>query len=265
MISGKQNIGDVELYYEVRGTGYPLLMIMGLTANATWWPPELLDSLAKDFKVITFDNRGAGSSSRTDDSFTMVTMADDAAKLMDALGVDKAHVLGISMGGMIGQELVLKYPDRVNKLILCASAPGGPETVLDPDVITEMVQANQLPPEERQKFTVKVLFTETFVKENPQLMEEYLERLSLYPMDPPYIMRQTEAVMGFSSLSRLSNIKAPALVVAGSEDILLPAANSRLLAAKIPGARLIVLDGIGHAVMADIDNFASMVKEFLEK
>ncbi len=263
MIFGKQKIGDVELYYEVRGEGYPLLMIMGLTANSTWWPPELLDSLAKDFKVIVFDNRGAGRSSRTDAPFTVETMAEDAAGLMDALGVNEANVLGLSMGGMIAQELVLKYPERVNKLVLCASAPGGIETVLNPEVVTEMVQSNQLPLEERQKFTVKVLFTENFIKENSRKIEEYCRRLNSYPMDPPYVMRQTEAIMNFSSFQRLKDIKVPTLVVGGAEDILLPPANSGILAKNIPGARLVIIENIGHAVMADIDKFLSIVLEFM--
>ncbi len=263
MVSGKTKVGVVELYYEIRGEGFPLVMIMGLTANSTWWPPELLDFLAKEFKVITFDNRGAGRSSTTDENFTMETMADDTAGLMDALKVEKAHVLGVSMGGMIAQELVLRYPDRVNKLVLCATAPGGQETVLNPEVITEMARSNMLPPPERENFTIKILFTEKFVKENPQLIEAYLQRLREYPMDPGYIMRQTEAVMGFSSFGRLAEINSPTLVVVGAEDTLLPPANAKILAENIPGARLEIIDNASHAVMADVNNFIPLVFEFL--
>ncbi len=257
--SGFKKVGGVELYYEVMGNGKPLVMIMGLTANSKWWPPQLLDALAEQFKVIIFDNRGAGRSSRSDDPFNMMTMADDTIGLMDALGVDNAHLLGVSMGGMIAQEIALNYPQRVDKLVLCATAPGGAKTVLKPEVIANMVQSNQLPLEDREKFIVDVLFTEDFVTENADLVEEYCERLREYPMDPPYIMRQTEAVVGFDSFHRLGDIKASTLVIGGSEDKLLPPENSRLIAENITGAKLIILEGMGHAVMAEPDNFVLLI------
>ncbi len=263
MDSGKIDINGVKIYYEIRGEGHPLLMIMGLSANSSWWPPELLDELADKYMVITFDNRGTGQSTASEDPFTVESMADDAVALLNSLGVDKAHILGISMGGMIAQELTLKYPERVGRLVLCATAPGGAETVLDEEIIGEMVQSNFLPPKERVKFTLKVLFTESFVAENPEMVDDYLKRISRYPMEPAYIMRQTEAVTSFSSYSRLGEIKAPTLIIGGMDDRLLPPENSRMIAEKIPDAQLLLLENTAHGVMTNISVFLPAVTKHL--
>jgi len=126
----KAKINDINMYYDVQGDGFPLVMIMGFLGNADLWDPRMLPALADKFKVITFDNRGAGRTDVSDKEFSIRLLAEDTVGLMDVLNVPKAHVLGISMGGMIAQELALNYPERVEKLILSSTFCGGPHSIL---------------------------------------------------------------------------------------------------------------------------------------
>jgi len=112
----KVKVDDIQIYYEVHGKGFPLIMIMGLGGNADWWDPRLIQALSKEFKLIMFDNRGAGRTDISERKYSVKMFAEDAAGIMDALGISEAHVLGISMGGMIAQELVLNHPKKVDSL-----------------------------------------------------------------------------------------------------------------------------------------------------
>ena len=126
----KAKVNDINMYYDVQGDGFPLVMIMGFLGNADCWDPRMLPALSDKFKVITFDNRGAGRTDVSDKAFSIRLLAEDTVGLMDVLNVPKAHVLGTSMGGMIAQELALNYPGRVEKLILTATFCGGPHSIL---------------------------------------------------------------------------------------------------------------------------------------
>jgi pimeloyl-ACP methyl ester carboxylesterase len=117
----KVKVNDIQIYYEVKGKGYPLVMIVGCGANLEAWDPRLIEGLSKHFKLVLFDNRGAGRTDLSKGEYTIRLFADDTAGLMDALGISRAHVLGISMGGMIAQELAINYPEKVSKLILCST------------------------------------------------------------------------------------------------------------------------------------------------
>lgn len=126
----KAKINDINIYYDVHGDGFPLVMVMGFLGNADCWDPRMMPVLSDKFKVITFDNRGAGRTDVSDKEFSIKLLAEDTVGLMDVLNVPKAHVLGTSMGGMIAQELALNYPGRVEKLILTATFCGGPHSIL---------------------------------------------------------------------------------------------------------------------------------------
>ena len=117
----KVKVNDIQIYYEVKGKGFPLVMIQGLSYSLDGWDPRLVEELSRKYKLVLFDNRGAGRTDVSDREYTMKLFADDTAGLMDALGISKAHVLGLSMGGMIAQELVLNYPEKVAKLVLCST------------------------------------------------------------------------------------------------------------------------------------------------
>ena len=117
----KVKVNDIQIYYEVKGDGFPVVMINGLSDNLDCWDPRLIEALSKKFKLVLFDNRDAGRTDVSEREYTMKLFADDTVCLMNALGISKAHVLGISMGGMIAQELVLNYPEKVAKLVLCST------------------------------------------------------------------------------------------------------------------------------------------------
>ena len=117
----KVKVNDIQIYYEVHGEGFPLVMIYGSTGSLDGWDPRLVEGLSKHFKLVLFDNRGAGRTETSNREYTVRLFADDTAGLMDALGISKAHILGISMGGAIAQELVLNYPEKVSKLVLCST------------------------------------------------------------------------------------------------------------------------------------------------
>jgi len=125
----KVKVNDIQIYYEVHGAGFPLVMIMGVGGNINWWDPRLVEGLSKKFKVVIFDNRGTGHTDTSDREYTIKLFANDTAGLMDALGISRFHVFGISMGGMIAQELVLNYPGKVEKLVLCSTNCGGANSV----------------------------------------------------------------------------------------------------------------------------------------
>lgn len=257
-------VGDIEIYCEVRGEGYPLLMIMGLSANADWWSPELLNILAKNFKVITFDNRGAGRSSKADGPYSIELFVGDTIGLMNALAINQAHVVGVSMGGMIAQKMVLDHPSRVNRLVLCVTNVGGTEAVMNPAVAAELVKVSQLSDEEIEEQTINILFPEHFIRDNPYLVEQFRTRYRQHPIPFDCYMHQLGAIMNFSSFQRLGEIKAPVLVITGSEDILIPPENSKILASDIPGAKLLIIEGAGHGLTVQVDDFLQPVLNFLQ-
>ena len=126
----KARVNDINMYYEVQGEGFPLVMVMGFLGSASCWDPRMLPSLADKFKVVVFDNRGAGRTDISEREYSIKLFAEDTVGLMDALNIPQAHVLGISMGGMIAQEVALNYPRRVQKLILASTFCGGARSVL---------------------------------------------------------------------------------------------------------------------------------------
>jgi pimeloyl-ACP methyl ester carboxylesterase len=156
----KVRVNDIQIYYEVRGEGFPLVMIHGLGANLDWWEPRMVGELSKRFTTVLFDNRGAGRTEMSDRRCTMKLFADDTAGLMDALGISRAHVLGISMGGRIAQELVLNYPQKVEKLILCSASCGGKESVPPSEDVMKMLMADR-------SAAARAAVTEDFAKKNP--------------------------------------------------------------------------------------------------
>lgn len=264
-VSGKMiRVGDIEIYCEIRGEGYPLLMIMGLSANADWWSPELLDSLAENFKVITFDNRGSGRSSKAGGPYSIDLFVEDTIGLMDELGIEQAHVAGVSMGGMVAQKMILDHTSRVNRLVLCVTSVGGTEAVIDPAVAAELVKVSQLSGDELEEQTVNILFPEHFIRNHPQAVEQFRARYRQHPIPFDCYMHQLGAIMNFSTFTRLGEIKAPVLVVTGSEDILIPPENSKILADNIDGAKLVVIEGAGHGLTVQKDDFLPPVLSFLK-
>ncbi len=260
-------VGDISLHYEVHGEGEPLLLIMGYGADSNWWYLQTA-AFSREFKVIVFDNRGTGLSDKPDVPCTMRMMADDAAGLLDALDIDAAHVFGVSMGGMIAQELVLHHPDRVLGLILGCTTPGGhnaappePEALL---FLLDFERRRSLPLEQQAQEMLPYLFSRGFLDRNRERVGEFLARAFEHPTPVHGYQRQSEAFMSFKAYDRLPEIKAPTLVMAGTADRLVPVENSRILASRIPDAELVVFDDVGHGFTGEVPEESNKaVLEFL--
>jgi len=261
----KVRVNDIQMNYEVNGEGFPLVMIMGLGGNLDWWDPRMIQRLSKNFKTIMFDNRGTGRTDVSDREYTIRLFADDTAALMDGLGISRAHVLGISMGGMIAQELALNYPQKVEKLVLCSTLCGGEKSVLPSGVAMGSLTADRstMSQEEVAKMVIPIILTEDFVKKNPDYVELLMQQILKAPIsDEPY-RRQLSAVLEFNTHDRLPQVKSPTLILCGKKDILVPPGNGPVLAEAIPNSRLVYLERSAHALAEDMDEVINLVTGFL--
>lgn len=239
--------GDAVLDYEVAaGDGPPLLMIRGLSRDRRFWL-GLERRLTRSFTVVVFDNRGVGKSSRPAGWWTVSAMADDAAAVIRAAGFARAHVFGMSLGGMMAQELVLRHPDVVDRLVLGCTSPGAPEGTRPPPWITlSMVVALCLPRSLGTSIAARITLSEAYLTEHPEIEEVWLRLHQEQDVSSWFVFKQLVAVLRHHCADRLSNITAPTLVLSGDSDVLIPPSNSRYLARQIPGARLQWLAGVGH-------------------
>nr|MDO8132649.1 alpha/beta fold hydrolase [Candidatus Njordarchaeum guaymaensis] len=245
----KVKCGDINVCYEVRGKGFPVVMIMGLSGNMDSWDPRLIEGLSEKYSTVLFDNRGAGRTDAPKVDYSIKMFADDTARLMDNLKIQRAHVFGISMGGAIAQELTLSYPQKVEKLVLCSSNCGISKSVpASPKVMSVMMSCMSpaAKPEDMVSKMVSLAFTEEFIKSNSDIIKQRIERALTVPIAPDAFRRQLMAASVWDSYARLPMIKAPTLVMAGKKDILVPPENARILADRIPGAKLIYFEESGH-------------------
>ncbi|MEW6335670.1 MAG: alpha/beta hydrolase [Thermodesulfobacteriota bacterium] len=246
-------VGDVNLYYEMHGEGAPLVLIMGLRRNLEWWYLQI-PSLSKHFKLIAFDNRGAGRSDKPETAYSIARFADDTAGLMEALGIDNAHVLGISMGGYIAQELALGYPDKVRSLILGCTGCGGRRAVpMGEERMVKFTANEGLSPEEILRKDMDIYFSDRFIEAQPEKIQEFV-RVSLMHYQPrEAFFRQLAACLAHDTVDRLGGIRVPSLVMTGDDDPLVPAQNSLILKELLPVARLSVFPGRRHCFFIEED------------
>ncbi len=258
--------GDLEIHYVEQGSGKPLVMIAGFTASLDCWYPKLIEELAESYRVITFDNRGAGLTKTPDEPevWTMELFASDTANFMDALGIDRAYILGESMGGMIAQELVINYPEKVEKLVLCCTFCGGEEAEFpSPEVIAVMADRSGTI-EDIVRRNIPLVFPDEWASANPEIIEDNVRRSMLHPMSEENVEKQTQALLTFSTYAQLPQIKCPTLIACGTADIMVPPVNSKILAERIPNARLIEYPGAGHVFSTQcVEEFTRDLKEFL--
>ena len=241
------SVNGFELHYAERGEGEPLLLIMGLAGTHLSWGEPFLDALAAGFRVIAYDHRGVGRSSRVGDDFTVVDLAEDAAGLLDALDLDSAHVVGISLGGMVAQELVLRHPERVRSLVLgCSYAGGEGSARTPPENLQRLGEAWQSGDREHALRTNWEINVSPGFAAQPGAYETWREMALAGRVSLAVIALQLRAGAGHDTSERLDRIAAPTLVVHGTADVMLPPENSRAIADRVPGARLVELDGVGH-------------------
>ena len=230
------------LYHERHGAGEPLLLITGWTISAAVFEP-VLDAYAEHFECIVYDHRGSARSGGSPPT-SMRALADDGAKLLTELRIPRAHVYGVSMGGMVAQELALRHPARVRGLVLGGTTPGGPfAPTLGPADMLAIARGGM----EERGLRAPLLFSEAFRREQPERVRELVRHFSANRSSAAAIGAQTLASARFSTLSRLGRLPAPTLVMHGERDCLVPLAASKLLASRIPDAELAVVPGAGHA------------------
>ena len=266
-MSERAHNGDVAIAYEVRGDGAPVLFVHGLAYDRAGWGPAP-DLLARDFRVIRFDNRGVGESDAPPGSYTVAEMAADAVAVLDAAGAERAHVVGVSLGGYIAQELTLSHPDRVDRLVLASTAVPAGEGALPMPArgIEGFTRFQTMSREDGLRLLVENSLGEHGVRERPELVDEiYRYRLERAPSLEAW-QAQAAAGAGFAHASGpIAEIGAPTLVVHGGADDIVDPRNGELLARTIPGARLEVFPDRGHLLMwQEGEWFAGVVKEFLQ-
>lgn len=259
-------VKDIGMYYEIHGekNGEPLVLIAVLGSDLSGWAMQIPE-FSKKYKVIAFDNRDVGRTSKTNISYTIDTMAEDTYNLLDRLGVKKAHILGGSMGGMIAQAFAVNYPEMVRSLILCATTSRWFKGLT---ILTIWKELNKTIPLELfiEESLVWNLSRKTL--EDNDFVKMTIEQLAKYPYIQPTeaFIRQCNAIEKFDATDRLKEIKAPTLVLVGDEDILIPVRCSEELAAKIPKAELKVLPGCGHVLnFENAKEFNETILKFLEK
>jgi pimeloyl-ACP methyl ester carboxylesterase len=259
------DVNGCNLYYEIHGQGDPLVLIMGLRRNVEWWYLQI-PALAEHFQVIAFDNRGAGRSDKPMMEYSIRLFADDTAELMDALELQDACVLGISMGGYIAQELTLNYPAKVRRLILGCTGCGGDRVLrMSPERMEKFTANAGLKPAEILHKDMDIYFSDEFFAMNPEKIEEFIQ-ISLRHYQPvDAFMRQFDACVRHDTVDRLSRISIPTLIMTGDDDPLVPPENSQILEELIPGAELSVFPGGRHCFFIEqAEQFNKKVVDFFK-
>lgn len=231
-----------------QGQGEPLLLIMGLGYTSHMWY-RIRPRLASDYRTLAFDNRGVGKSDRPLGPYPIQLMASDAAAVLDDAKIESAHVFGVSMGGMIAQEFALKYPQRVRSLILGCTAAGGPTAVrADPEAIQMLKGRDKMSPEQAAEAAVPFIYDRNTPRE--RIDEDLSIRRPWFP-NPESYASQLQGILAWEACSRLSQITAPTLVIHGECDRLVPPENARLIAERIPNARLVMISDASHVFLTD--------------
>ncbi|MCA1840614.1 MAG: alpha/beta hydrolase [Actinobacteria bacterium] len=244
--------GPADIAYWVHGDGEPLVLITGLATPATAWGPLPAMLASGGYRVVVLDNRDAGRSGRCPEvEYTMADMASDVIAVLDALGLERANVLGISLGGMIAQEVALNHPRRVKRLVLVSTDPGVPERVIDQSFWDEFTSFALLPPEERMRALVRLMTAPGFLEKDARGADLMITTRLSNGFEPDAFMRQITASINFSSAQRLPHLKMPVMVIHGTQDRMIPFPNGRKLADLIPDCELVEVETSGHLVPAE--------------
>lgn len=239
-------LADRTVSYVRRGGGEPLLLIMGMAGHAGMWGEPFLRELERDFEVLAFDHRGIGLSGRAERAFTIAELAGDAARLLGAVGWSDAHVLGISMGGMVAQELAIGHPEVVRTLTLGCTYAGPQGGRLAGVATRRLMEASASGDAEVVLRASYELNVSAGFRADPVAWETFRETSLAAKVPLPVVMMQAQAVRGHDAVRRLAGVRAPTMVVHGTADELIPASNAEHIAGLVPGARLELMDGVGH-------------------
>jgi pimeloyl-ACP methyl ester carboxylesterase len=257
-------VNGTGLYYTRTGAGEPLLWLPGFAISSRAWEPvqHLYD---EHYDCISFDNRASGRSGPSRRVISIPSLAGDAVGVLDALGIESAHVYGMSYGGMVAQEMAIRFPDRVRGLILGGTSPGGPRATL-PSVGDLVTLGRGLRSGSGRFGLSGALFSEQFAREQPDRARELTENLQRHRAPASGVAAHLLASVYHDTVSRLRLIRSPTLVIPGGADRMTPLRNAEMLAARIPDAELAVIEGTGHAYLLEKpEESAAAVLEFLER
>ncbi len=259
-------VGSIGLYYETHGHGEPVVLIMGLGGGGSMWWHQVA-SLSQEYRVVTYDHRGVGRSDQSPGPYTMQMFVDDVTGLMDHLGIGIAHVYGLSMGGMIAQQLALDRPGRVSSLVLGATCCGGTHSLLpSPETVQVLARIAEMPAGEAMEATAQAILGTSSLPTRQELVKEIMKRGAECPPSRRGLKGQMEALAFFDVYERLHEVKVPALILAGTEDVLMPPENSRLLASLIPSAEIVLIEEAGHCYIWEVPEKAdAIVLDFLRR
>jgi pimeloyl-ACP methyl ester carboxylesterase len=255
--------GDADIAYEVIGDGEPLLLIMGLAADRRMWIMQT-PVLAQHYRVISFDNRGVGESSCPPGPYTTEQMAADALAVMDAAGVESAHVLGISMGGAIAQHVALKAPERVRTLVLAATWCGKNPYLVRMRGVGQVL-ADHIGHDAVIRASMLFLFTPKLIIERPDLVDMIESMAGQFQPPPETFPNQTHAVEQHDCCEQLRSLRMPTLVMVGRRDVMVPPELSEQVAASIPGAELKLFETAHAFNFEEAEAFNATVLEFLAR
>ncbi|MEH1873572.1 alpha/beta fold hydrolase [Nostoc sp.] len=261
----KVQINGIDLFYDIKGTGEPLLLIAGFLCDHAYWS-LIMPSLVSHYQVIRLDNRGMGRSSAPENPYSLKLMAHDVAVLLDRIAIDKVHLVGHSMGGQIAQELVLAHPEKVQSLMLLSSLAKG-DRLFNSIIETWGDLCKNVDLKLYQKVVLPWIFTDTFYS-IPGMIEGLIEFAIRYPFPPAAhsLNYHSRAMLEFDTTDRLQQIHCPTLVLVGKQDILTPLKFSQQLAQGITNAELLVLNGGGHGFLIESpDAVVSAMLNFLGK
>lgn len=261
----KQSVNGFQLYYELEGSGEPVVLIPGFAAGRWIWFKQT-PVLARDFSVITFDPRGVSQSEKPEGPQTIGLIADDLAHLLQAIGIESANVVGASFGGFVAQEFALKYPQMTRKLVLCCTSFGGPNHILPAaETLLAFASTKGLNTADRMRENLLLAFTPEYVQTESEEVETVVNLRAANEVPEHIYLSQLQAAVSFNTEERLQEIRNPTLVLSGDRDVIVPAENSRNLAAKIPHAQLKIIAGGSHTFFIEqAEEFNSVVKGFLE-
>jgi 3-oxoadipate enol-lactonase len=240
------SVNGIRVAFDLRGTGEPVVMIHGAQGDQTMFN-DMAASFARHYRVLTFDQRGSGLSEKPDMDYTIGLLADDTAALMDHLGIPAAHIIGVSMGGTIAQEFALRHPTKVISLVLGCTTAGGPKAVrIGGSAFSAAYAAEPMSAEERGRALAEAAFTKRYLEQHPEIIPAMIEARRQRPIDPVALDHRLKAVLNHDAYNRLPEIKRPTLVITGRDDALIAWENSQILADRIPGAKVVVLESAGH-------------------
>jgi pimeloyl-ACP methyl ester carboxylesterase len=240
----------LKLRYEIRGQGDPVALIMGFSGSGRGWGEPFLKLMEARFKIFVIDNRGTGESDKPDTEFTLGDLEADIAAVLGHANTPRAHIFGISMGGMIAQEFVLAYPERTRGLVLgCTNCGTSHSIAADPAAIANLIPAPGMDPIEQARRAFSVACGKAFLNSEAgqATLTQAIAEMGNYPVTPMHtFMRQGQAIGGFDSFARLGQIKSPTLIIHGDDDSIVPYPNSDVLQGAIAGSRKHTLKAAGH-------------------